>query len=60
MVPLGARKTHACLFDEEDRNLPDLKIYNDFECMEVALRPDKSSLKVVAEPDINISEIFSV
>jgi transposase len=52
-IDLGARKTHACLIDEDDHKLLDMKMYNDFELIEAVLRPYKSSLEVVVESTIN-------
>jgi transposase len=52
-IDLGARKTHVCLIDEDDHKLLDMKMYNDFESIEAALRPYKSSLEVVVESTIN-------
>jgi hypothetical protein len=52
-IDLGARKTHVCLINEDDKKLLDQKMYNDFELIEAALRPYKSSLELVAESTIN-------
>ncbi len=52
-IDLGARKTHVCLINEDDHKLLDMKMDNDFESIEAALRPYRSFLEVVAESTIN-------
>ena len=52
-MDLGARKTHVCLIDENDRKLLDKKMDNDLSAIEAALRPYKSSLETVVESTIN-------
>jgi transposase len=52
-IDLGARKTHVCLIDENDHKMLDMKMDNDLDIMEAALRPYKGSLEVVVESTIN-------
>jgi len=52
-INLGARKSHLCLINENDKRLLDKKMNNDLDEIEYKLYPYKSSLKIVAESTFN-------
>lgn len=52
-IDLGARKSHFCLINENDKRLLDKKMNNDLDKIESKLYPYKSSLKIVAESTFN-------
>jgi transposase len=52
-IDLGARKSHLCLINEDDRRLLDKKMCNDLDEMESKLYPSKLSLKILVESTFN-------
>ena len=52
-IDLGARKSHLCLIDEDDKKLLDKKMDNDLDEIESKLYPYKPSLEIVVESTFN-------
>ncbi len=52
-IDLGARKSHLCLINENDKRLLNKKMDNDLDEIESKLYPYKLSLKIVAESTFN-------